>query len=168
MRCEKPALREKIENNLLALFIHTSSYQTISLKLECLRAVGASHPESRWHGPSLAIGSNCRTSSSARYERCIPIWAAWGPSPCFEACVYLLRFPELRDRDAGSDCPCGTPGHIPTRVRARLQRFARTGVLQNCVCSGRDRRRCCTTTRSKWFPLFVGNSIFRKKDCATF
>jgi len=99
-------------------------------KLECLEErARASDPESRWHGPSFAIGSSCRMSSGTKvYSHS----SLLGASPCAPACVYLLRFPQLRDRRADrAPSVRGTSRHIWRKLARGTAIWA--GVLQNCV-----------------------------------
>lgn len=78
------------------------------------RTIRASHHKSRWHGPSFAIGSNCRASSSTRNEGVFP-FQLLGVSPCsglrLSVEISCTTWPECR-------CPWGTPRHILTQVRA--------------------------------------------------
>lgn len=76
------------------------------------RTIRASHPESRWHSSSFAIGSNCRASSSAR--KVYSHFSCLGASPCLRLSVEISW-----TTWSGCWCLWGTPRHILTQVRAR-------------------------------------------------
>lgn len=84
------------------------------------RTIRASHPESRWHGPSFAIGSNCRASSPAPGTKVYSHFSCLGASPCSG-----LRLSVEISWTTWSECGCpwGTPRHILTQVPARYCDF---------------------------------------------
>lgn len=144
--------RASVLENIYRVICRKSKLTVISryclnVKIEIPRTACASYPESRWRGPSFAIESSCRASSSAENEGVFP-FELLGTSPC-PACVYLLRFPELRDRDADG-----------TVREERRDIFWREFAHAFAIWDGRlaklyEARRSFRYwyDRSKWFPL---------------
>jgi len=132
----------------------------LNAKIEMPRTVRASYPKSRWRGPSLAIESSCRTSSSIGNEGVFP-FELLGTSPCSG-----LRLSVEISWATWSGCgwrySWGTPGHILTRIRARscdLGRASRKIVWDEKIVSILVR-----LIEVIPFKLFAGNSaIFRRK-----